>query len=197
MTLHFYWTYLETQKGPNYWYEQSFFVWCLLHQRNWGWNSRQKPATIVTDALKNNATPNMKICSNISYLMPVWMKLCQSKEADLLFSASLIISNAYLDSALVRLIRNVTIEHVPNVLFTRNLFTPHLQVFLLTSLTLQIEQIIVSQITKWCSRWISPSTVRKFVPGWRSMNVTLWSTPPENRSHVLLWSRVICCLFPW
>ena len=50
MTLHFYWTYLETQKGPNYWYEWSFFVWCLLRQRNGGWNSGQKRATIVTDA---------------------------------------------------------------------------------------------------------------------------------------------------
>ena len=36
MTLHFYWTYLETQKGPNYGYEQSLFVWCLLPQRNGG-----------------------------------------------------------------------------------------------------------------------------------------------------------------
>ena len=30
MTLHLYWTYFETQKGPNYLYEQSFFVWRLL-----------------------------------------------------------------------------------------------------------------------------------------------------------------------
>ena len=51
MIFHFYWTYLETQKGPNYWYEQLFFVWCLLRQRNEGLNSGQKPATIVTDAL--------------------------------------------------------------------------------------------------------------------------------------------------
>ena len=50
MTLHFFWTFLETQKGPNYWYEQSFIVWCLLRQKNGGWNSGQKPATIVTDA---------------------------------------------------------------------------------------------------------------------------------------------------
>ena len=50
MTLYFYWIYLETQKGPNYWYKQSFFVWCLLRQKNGGWNSGQKPATIVTDA---------------------------------------------------------------------------------------------------------------------------------------------------
>ena len=50
MTLHFYWTYLETQKWPNYWYEQSFFVWCLLRQRNGGLNSGLKSATIVTDA---------------------------------------------------------------------------------------------------------------------------------------------------
>ena len=27
------------------------FVWCLLRQRNGGWNSGQKPAAIVTDAL--------------------------------------------------------------------------------------------------------------------------------------------------
>ena len=52
MALHFYWTYLETQKGPNYWYEQSFLVWCLLRQRNGGLNSGQKPTTIVTDAFK-------------------------------------------------------------------------------------------------------------------------------------------------
>ena len=51
MTLHFDWTYLETQKEPNYWYTQSFFVWCLLRQRNGGSNSGLKPATIVADAL--------------------------------------------------------------------------------------------------------------------------------------------------
>ena len=39
--------------------------------------------------LKNNASPNNKICSNISYFMPVQLKLSQSKQADLLFSASL------------------------------------------------------------------------------------------------------------
>ena len=54
MTLHFYWTYLETQKGANYWYEQSFLAWCLLRQRNGGWNSGQKPVTIVTYALVND-----------------------------------------------------------------------------------------------------------------------------------------------
>ena len=47
MTLHFFWTYLETQKGPNYWYAQSFFVWWLLRQRHGGWNSGLKPANIV------------------------------------------------------------------------------------------------------------------------------------------------------
>ena len=52
MTLHFYWTHFETQKGPNYWYEQSFFVWCLLRQQNGGLNSGLKSVTIVTDALK-------------------------------------------------------------------------------------------------------------------------------------------------
>ena len=45
-----YWTYFETQKGPNYWYEQSFFVWCLLRLRNGGLNSGQKLANIITDA---------------------------------------------------------------------------------------------------------------------------------------------------
>ena len=39
--------------------------------------------------LKNDAGPNNKICSNISDFMRVQMKLCQSKQADLLFSASL------------------------------------------------------------------------------------------------------------
>ena len=53
MTLHFYWTYLETQKGPNDWYKQTFFVWCLLRQRNGGSNSGLKPATIVTDPNSN------------------------------------------------------------------------------------------------------------------------------------------------
>ena len=38
---------------------------------------------------KNNASPKNKICSYISSFMPVRMKLCQSKQADLLFSASL------------------------------------------------------------------------------------------------------------
>ena len=52
MTLHLYWTYLETRKGPNYWYGQSFLVWCLLRQRNEGRNSGQKPATIATDTLQ-------------------------------------------------------------------------------------------------------------------------------------------------
>ena len=51
MTLHFYWTYLETQKGPNHWYEHSFFIRCLLRQQNGGLNSGQKSATILTDAL--------------------------------------------------------------------------------------------------------------------------------------------------
>ena len=50
MTVHFYWTYLETQKGLNYWYEQSLFVWYLLRQRNGGLNSGLKSATFVTDA---------------------------------------------------------------------------------------------------------------------------------------------------
>ena len=40
--------------------------------------------------LKNNATPKNKICSNISYFMQVRMKLCQSKQVDLLFSESLL-----------------------------------------------------------------------------------------------------------
>ena len=35
--------------------------------------------------LKNNASPNNEICSNISWFMPVRMKLSQSKQADLLF----------------------------------------------------------------------------------------------------------------
>ena len=50
MTLHFYWTYLETQKGPNYWYLQWFCVWRLLRQRNGELNSGLKLAIIVTDA---------------------------------------------------------------------------------------------------------------------------------------------------
>ena len=33
--------------------------------------------------LKNNASPNNKICSYISYFMPVRMKLCQSKRLTL------------------------------------------------------------------------------------------------------------------
>ena len=37
--------------------------------------------------LKNYASLNNKVCSNISWFMPVGMKLCQSKQADLLFSA--------------------------------------------------------------------------------------------------------------
>ena len=37
----------------------------------------------------NNASPNNEICTFISNFMPVWMKLCQLKQADLLFSASL------------------------------------------------------------------------------------------------------------
>ena len=66
MIFHFYWTYLETQKGPNYWYQQSFFVWCLLRQRNGEWNSGQKPATIVTDAfLLWNGTQSNNTCSYI------------------------------------------------------------------------------------------------------------------------------------
>ena len=40
--------------------------------------------------LKNNASPKNKICSNISYFMQVQMKLCQSKQVDLLFSESLL-----------------------------------------------------------------------------------------------------------
>ena len=32
------------------------FVWCLLRQRNGGWNSGQKPATIVTDACTSSCT---------------------------------------------------------------------------------------------------------------------------------------------
>ena len=40
--------------------------------------------------LKNNASPKNKICSNISYFMQVRMKLCQSKQVDLLFSESLL-----------------------------------------------------------------------------------------------------------
>ena len=46
MTLHFYWTYLETQKGPNYWYEQSFY--CAREMD--GGTLGQKPVAIVTDA---------------------------------------------------------------------------------------------------------------------------------------------------
>ena len=58
MTLHFYWTSLETQKGPNYWYQQSCFVWCLLRQRTGGLNSGLKSAIIVTDAF--NIITNIK-----------------------------------------------------------------------------------------------------------------------------------------
>ena len=42
--------------------------------------------------LTNNASPHNEICTYISYFMPVQMKLCQSKQADLLFSASLLSS---------------------------------------------------------------------------------------------------------
>ena len=45
---------------------------------------------VKTKNLTNNASPNNIKCSNISHFMPVRMKLCQSKQADLLFSASLI-----------------------------------------------------------------------------------------------------------
>ena len=45
--------------------------------------------------LKNYASPNNKVCSNISWFMPVGMKLCQSKQADLLFSASVHLSVHY------------------------------------------------------------------------------------------------------
>ena len=46
--------------------------------------------------VKNNARPNNKICSNISWFMQFRMKLCQSKQADqpfsgFFFSASLLI----------------------------------------------------------------------------------------------------------
>ena len=52
-------------KDP-YWYQQSFFVWCLLRQRNGEWNSGQKPATIVTDAfLLWNGTQSNNTCSYI------------------------------------------------------------------------------------------------------------------------------------
>ena len=40
--------------------------------------------------LKNNASPKNTICRNISYFMEVRMKLCQSKQVDLLFSESLL-----------------------------------------------------------------------------------------------------------
>ena len=40
--------------------------------------------------LKNDASPKYKICSNISYFMQVRMKLCQSKQVDLLFSEPLL-----------------------------------------------------------------------------------------------------------
>ena len=45
--------------------------------------------------LKNYASLNNKVCSNISWFMPVGMKLCQSKQADLLFSASVRLSVHY------------------------------------------------------------------------------------------------------
>ena len=67
MTLQFYWTYLETQKGPNNWYDQSFLVWYLLLHRNGGWNSGQKPATIVTDAFES--------WQNFVVLFRFWRKL--------------------------------------------------------------------------------------------------------------------------
>ena len=70
MTLRFYWPYLETQKGPNYWYEQSFHVWCLLRQRNGGRNSGQKPATIVTDALQQNTNKIDFILKSVYILRP-------------------------------------------------------------------------------------------------------------------------------
>ena len=71
MIFHFYWTYLETQKGPNYWYEQSFFVWCLLRQRNGGWNSGQKPATIVTSRQWTSAREHW---CDLSCDIPYWNK---------------------------------------------------------------------------------------------------------------------------
>ena len=59
---------------------------------NYCWDAEiflNKQVMIKIRNLINNASPNNEICINISYFLPVWMKLCQSKQADLLFSASL------------------------------------------------------------------------------------------------------------
>ena len=45
--------------------------------------------------LKINASPDNEICSNILYFMPVRRILCQSKQADLLFSASVHLCGFY------------------------------------------------------------------------------------------------------
>ena len=72
MTLHFYWTHFETQKGPNYWYEQPLFVWCLLRQRNGGLNSGLKSVTIVIDAY-------LSLTYNLSDFATVYTKRPKSK----------------------------------------------------------------------------------------------------------------------
>ena len=77
MTLHFYWTYLKTQKGPNYWYEKSYFVWCLLSQQNGGLNSGQKSANIVTDAF--SLLHSLKMTAKLFYHLFYWCLMSQSK----------------------------------------------------------------------------------------------------------------------
>ena len=52
MTLHFYWTCLDSEETKLLICTVIFFVWCLQRQRNGGLNSGQKSANIVTDALK-------------------------------------------------------------------------------------------------------------------------------------------------
>ena len=80
MTLHFYWTCLETQKRPSYWYARRFFVWCLQRHRNGGLNSGQKSAIIVTDAFLSfrfsKAWPHCKLCHLLADLcsLPIWLR---------------------------------------------------------------------------------------------------------------------------
>lgn len=91
----------------------------------------------------------------------------------------------YLDPILVLLVADKALKHMEDVLLARQLLPPHCTQLLILPATLQIEQVVVLQLTKGRRRGIPPSPVREVIPFLCPVNVALRSHGPEYWPHIL------------
>ena len=106
-------------------------------------------------------------------------------------------SSTYPKAGLVCVSCDVVCEHLPHVLFTVQLVSPHVQQVILGRTDLQVEQVVVLKLAERGRRRIAPPSVRELVPVGGTVHVALWSGVPEDGPHVLLAAVVVGGRLPW